>query len=668
MVGTSLRAWLVVVALCLSSGAVAGDRRMTLADLGSVVDISDVSLSPDGRQIILVTSRADYVDNRSVRSLLLLDMATGVQRELAPTRPGIGSPKWSPTGDRIAWLDAAEGEASQIHVMSLADSVVSVVSNVAEGIHAFGWSPDGRAFAFLSRKTIPARTGAERHNKSFEVRDNDYLANGATAADYLGLLSIDSGQVRQLSTGPQSVKRFVWLPDGQSLVLLTAPGLHSAGFLDGSLEMVDLRTGSQRVIAAASDMRAAPLHTLYTVSPDGTRIVVGRARGAEPDFRANGIASMPVAGGGFRPLTAAIDRSFREWEFAWLPDGNRFMATAADGTREAAWVFSPHEAARRIDLGALTSLLFVSASRTGALAFVGMAPQRAAEVYYMASATAKPRQLTRFNEHLAGLDLGRIDTVRWQRDGFEQDGVLIYPPGFRKGKKYPLVLHIHGGPMSSSDESFSAFDQWLAAQGWLVFSPNYRGSRSVGDAFQRAIINDAAEGPGRDVMAGVEAVKALGIVDEERIAISGWSYGGYLTAWLTAHHHIWRAAVAAAPVTDWFDSYSLSDVNTSFGYGLGGSPWLDGNAANYWRQSPMAHAQRIRTPTLILSNTGDSRVPVSQSYKLYRALKDNNVTVQFIAYPLAGHSPADPVHRRDWYRRWLGWISEHFAATGDRSE
>jgi len=126
--------------------------------------------------------------------------------------------------------------------------------------------------------------------------------------------------------------------------------------------------------------------------------------------------------------------------------------------------------------------------------------------------------------------------VTWDGpDGFKQNGVLVYPPDYEEGHRYPLVLNIHGGPMGTSNEAFNTFNQIMAAQGWLVFSPNYRGSASQGKAFQSAVINDAGDGPGRDVMSGVEVLKERGIVDEARVAVSGWSYGGYMTAWLTAH-------------------------------------------------------------------------------------------------------------------------------------
>ena len=160
-------------------------------------------------------------------------------------------------------------------------------------------------------------------------------------------------------------------------------------------------------------------------------------------------------------------------------------------------------------------------------------------------------------------------------------------------------------------------------------------------------------------MAGVEAVKKLGFVDESKIAVSGWSYGGAMTVWLIGHYHIWKAAVAGAAATDLNENYNLSVINVTWRYLFKGSPWVGGNRKDYVAQSPIASASQIKTPTLILSDTGDSRVPITESYQLYHALKDNGVTVKFVAYPVPGHFPGDPVRRRDVFSRWLGWLDQY---------
>jgi dipeptidyl aminopeptidase/acylaminoacyl peptidase len=244
-------------------------------------------------------------------------------------------------------------------------------------------------------------------------------------------------------------------------------------------------------------------------------------------------------------------------------------------------------------------------------------------------------------------------------DGFKEDGIVTYPPGFSSREKYPLVLYVHGGPRSASKEAFSVFAQLIAGKGWVVFEPNYRGSDNLGSQFEAAIWNDAGSGPGRDVMSGVAELKKRGFVDESRVAVTGWSYGGYMTTWLLGHYKGWKAAIAGAAVTDWLDQYNLGDANVRRADGFGGSPYVGANMRAYVEQSPITYADRITAPTLILSDVGDYRVPVTQSYRLYHELKDRGVTTQFFAYPIGGHSPADPVRMRDVYKRWIGWLSEY---------
>jgi dipeptidyl aminopeptidase/acylaminoacyl peptidase len=160
-------------------------------------------------------------------------------------------------------------------------------------------------------------------------------------------------------------------------------------------------------------------------------------------------------------------------------------------------------------------------------------------------------------------------------------------------------------------------------------------------------------------MSGIDAVKKLGFVDESKIAVTGWSYGGYMTSWLIGHYQIRKAALAGAPITDWNEEYNLSDIGWYWRYVCKGSPWAGGNMKDCVAQSPITYATQIKTPTLIMSDTGDARVPIAPSYQLYHALKDNGVPVKFIAYPVAGHFSDDPVRYQDVYRRWLDWLGQY---------
>jgi dipeptidyl aminopeptidase/acylaminoacyl peptidase len=328
------------------------------------------------------------------------------------------------------------------------------------------------------------------------------------------------------------------------------------------------------------------------------------------------------------------------------------------------WLQPLNGAPKKLALGDVnpTWMFWIDAyvGRKGEIAFTGATPTQPSEVYYMASANDTPRRLTNFNQNIAALKLGKAEKLEWEGpDSFHEDGVVIYPPDFDKEKKYPLVLVIHGGPTAASITGFTFFPQFLASRGYIVFSPNYRGSDNLGNVYQRAIWNDAGDGPGRDVIAGLDALKKLGNIDENNIGVSGWSYGGYMTSWLIGHYSIWKAAMAGAPVTDLYDEYNLSDGNVTTRYSFKGSPFVGDNLKDYRAQSPITYAANIKTPTLILHDTGDARVTITQSYQLFHALKDNNVPVKFFAYPVSGHSPGDAVRQMDVYKRWADWMDQH---------
>lgn len=653
------RSGAVFLLAAVLSPLAAQERTLTIDDIRLEVGIGGPTLSPDGRQAVIVRSTRNYDENRYDQTLILVDVASGHQRALTPHRPGVGGPVWSPSGEWIAFADeAAEGEGRQVFILPMAGGEARQVTRAADGVAGYDWSADGRAIFYTTRDSTVPLEGEERHNRSFEVGLNSYLTRAAPRSRHVWRVPLDGGDPERLTSGPEHIAGFRVSPDGRMLALEVTPSAHTGERIRTTIRFLDLTTGETR------DLAEPPPAYLGSFSPDGRYLAFARSRGPEPYFHPNGIFLAPVAGGSTIDVTAGLDRNLGA--VAWLPDSRAILVSGPDRTAGAIWHQSLDGPAKRMDLGDL----HVGRKEIGpdsVLVFVARGSRRPTELYAMKLGDGEPRRLTSFNDTIAEMRLARVETVSWDGpDGFRQDGVLLYPPGYERGRRYPLVLNIHGGPMGTSIEAFNMFNQILAAQGWLVFSPNYRGSGSQGQAFQSAVIDDAGDGPGRDVMSGVEVLRARGIVDEDRIAVSGWSYGGYMTAWLTAHYDGWAAAVAGAAVTDWFDWYSMADMNVWAGFGLGGSPWLNDNAMNYWRQSPMAYAHRIRTPTLILSTTGDERVTVSQSYKLYHALRDNGVEVRFIAYPVSGHFPPDPVHQRDVYRRWLQWIADHFAGAGGK--
>ena len=532
------------------------------------------------------------------------------------------------------------------------------VSNSKTDVRSFDWRPDGQAFVYSAVEEAPKREGDERHNRSFEA-DVNYLATEPPRSSHLWLVLAEGGGEKRLTSGAWSVIGFPrWSPDGKRIAIDYQPGASERFFQDQASRVVDAETGT--LIPLSGRER---LDSSIGFSPNGKYFAYAWPRDGDTRFGAE-IWVMPATGGPARNLTRSLDSRAVA---VWAHDSQSLYVFTEQGTSNVmSW--QPLEGpARRLDAGRLGGFFSASVSKGGRLALVASEPDRPVELYYKETPDSPPQRLTDFNSQIAALELGRQEPIRWRGpDNFEMDGIVTYPPGYEADKRYPLVLDIHGGPRGASTLGFRARAQWLAAHGWLVFEPNYRGSSNLGNAFQAAIWNDAGVGPGRDVMSGVEVLIRNEIADPARMAVSGWSYGGYLTVWLLGNYpDRWRAGVAGAAVTDHLDQYVLSDIHSNVATYYGGSPFTDAKRFQAYRdQAPITYASKIKAPTLILSNTGDNRVPITESYMLYHLLRDRGVKTKFVAYPVNGHQPPDPIHQRDVNRRWAEWIREHFAADG----
>ena len=649
----------------------AAKPRATTDDLMRTVGISDPQLSPDGKSIACLVSRPNVAEDRFDSEIVLVDVASGKQRPLTFERHHVNAPRWSPSGDRLAFLDdAPTGEKKepmpQIWVLPMDGGDARRITSSPTGVQSFAWRPDGGAFAFVAEDEKPVRKDRAKHEDAFEVGNLDYLAKEFPQASHVWLIDAAGGTPKRITAGGWSLPTYEppgpvpsplsWSPDGKQL-LITRQETPVYGDNDLTrVHVVDVATGAARPLTKNAKFEFTPLF-----SPDGSRVAYWYPR--DGDYAGvNDIYVVNASGGDPVDATRGIDRSF--FRQLWMPDGKALLVSGHDATSTAIWLQPLGGAARKLDLGEISPSwsywVDMNVGRDGAIAFTGSEPYRARELYYMSSVDAKPRRLTSFNDWATELDLGKVERVTWKNDGFEEDGVVVYPPDFQPDKKYPLVLLIHGGPQAGSVRTLSIAAQAMAAKGWIVFSPNYRGSDNLGNAYEHAIYNDAGAGPGRDVMAGVNALKKRGFVDESRIAVSGWSYGGYMTSWMSGHYDIFKAAVAGAAVNNFVHEYALSDNNVTVRYSFEGSPYNAKTAKAWIAQSPITYAHAIKAPTLIITDTGDTRVPATQSFEMYHALKDNGVETKFVAYPVGGHFPGDPIRTADVYRRWIEWIDVHF--------
>jgi dipeptidyl aminopeptidase/acylaminoacyl peptidase len=660
---------LVLLTPLPSQRALAQTRHIELNDFAKITSVSDPQISPDGKTVVFVVARPNVEQDRIDREFVLIDIATGAQHVLTYDRKGVGSPRWSPSGDRLAFV-AADGSGKdakpQVFVLPMTGGEARKITDAPNGIEQLAWRPDGKEIAYVTSDEPENKKEIEKHHDAFEVGDNDFLATEAAMPSHIWILPAEGGKAKRLTSGAWSLPKSAppsppaspisWSPDGQWLLFTRQEHPHQGDADLTTLQVLNVETGATHKLTNHEKFESFGLF-----SPDGSRVAYWYPRDGDPNNE-NEIFVTQTAGGDGSDATRAIDRDLLR--VIWMPDGNSLLVGGHDGTQTSLWLQPLAGAAKKLLLGDISPswLFWVDAyvGRKGEIAFTGSTPTQPSELYYMASANDKPRRLTDFNHEIASLALGKAERFEWKAsEGFQEDGVLFYPPEFQKDRKYPLVLIIHGGPTASTTTQFNFLSQLMATHGYVVFSPNYRGSDNLGNAYQRAIWNDAGDGPGRDVIAGIDALKKRGFVDETRIGVTGWSYGGYMTSWLIGHYQIWKAAMAGAPVTDLYDEYNLADGNVSARYSFKGSPYVGENLKDYRAQSPITFAAQMKTPTLIMHDTGDARVTITQGYSLYHALKDNGVPVKFIAYPVAGHFPGDPVRAMDVDRRWVEWMDQY---------
>jgi dipeptidyl aminopeptidase/acylaminoacyl peptidase len=640
-------------------------RAITLDDFAKIVTISSPAISHDGTRIAAVISRVNMKDDRHDTQLVLVNVKTGAQQPLTFDRLGVGDPQWSPDDARIAFLAEAEtgkdkAKKGQVFVLAMSGGDAQKITDASQGVEQFAWSPDGASIAYATPDPPDEKALAQKED-SFEMGDDGLFTSAAPRPQHIWIVKADGSGNRRLTSGTWSLPASApnvggppplsWSRDGQWIVFprRATPSIGDAD--QSTIWAVNAQTGQLRKLTTHEKFENAPLF-----SPDGSEVSYAFPRDGEPGMLTDMYVA-PAAGGDGNDVTTDVDLDINEAK--WMPDGKSLLLEADQGTRRYLWIQTLGGGAKKLSLGDLEPSAFAIGPQ-GEIAFVASTDDRPSDLYYVASADAQPRKLTDVNAWMDQLALGKDEGFDWHGpNNFDEDGVVTYPAGYDASKKYPLVLEIHGGPSSASIEGFNSFGQYLAAQGFIVFEPNYRGSTNLGNAYAKAIYGDSGDGPGRDVMAGIAALEKHASIDESRIGVSGWSYGGYMTTWMIGHYHIWKTAVAGAPVTDFVNQYDWADNNVGRKYIYSGSPWVGNNMAKYREASPITYVGDVTTPLLLLHDVRDPRVSITNSFEFFHALRDRGQPVKFIAFPVVGHFPPDPVHQIQVYSDWSGWMVEH---------
>ena len=666
--------YLFIALINVFSFQLLAQKKFELSDLHKLNSLTDPQISPDGKSVLIVVSKPDTISNKNKSFIYRVDLGTGGTQQLTFERASVSFPRWSPIGNSIAFITSDGTGKGQLFVLSLNGGEAKKITSSPTGVQQFAWSPDASTIAFVQEDEITNKKEIEKGYDAFEIKYNSMFLNKKPIQSHIWLISANSGEAKRLTSGNWTIPNAAafgatpaplsWSPNGK-LIAFTSEETPYSGEIVSYVKTVEIATGKiSRITAKQVEKEAMHLEHRPAFSPDGKSIAY--------QFQLNNVGYgsdvyfTSALGGAEKNLTTPIDRCFFKHE--WSADSKGIFTAANDGNTVSLWMQSLNGITKKIDLNNLCIAgaywYQFNIGKNNSIALIASSPQSPQELYYLPNAESSPKKITNFNEEVKSISFGKQETFSWKSDEFTPNGILTFPPDFDSTKKYPLVLEIHGGPRSTSKESFNPSVQLKAAQGYIVFQPNYRGSDNMGYRFSESINGDAGEGPGRDVMSGLAQLKKRSYIDTTRIAVTGWSYGGFMTTWLIGKYQGWKCAVAGAAVTDWIAQYTQGDKGQMYRYeqGKGASPFTDKKVKENWiKNSPITYAESVKTPTLILSNTGDERVPISQSYTYFRALQDNNVESKFITFPITGHIPTDPIRSKEMNRYILDWLHTYLS-------
>jgi len=633
--------------------------------LGSVHFFSEVAISPDGRRVVygsvLTGKRRGAEIDVSALWIVNADDGSGAARLTAC--PGSVCDEhgaaWSPDGTQLAFVTTDAKEQTQIAVADAAGRGVKTITRAHGPLDTPRWSPDGKRIAFLYSEGAPKTPGPLNPL----ARDEGVLSS-TVYEQRLAVISMDGGDATLLGPADLNIYEYDWSPDGKRFVVTAAHGSGDDNWWSAELDLIDAHSGAVAMLAKPQLQIASPRW-----SGDGTRIAYIGGIMSDEAVTGGDIYVMPVAGGAPVDVTRGLAASVQT--FTWNPSASRIMATEfAAGEEVLATIDvdsrSQREVWRAPQMIWANSLLGLAPGDAG----ISLSKDAAFSAVIRQSYTSAPevetgppgnwKAITEANARVRPIT-GKATNVSWRSERFNVQGMLIEPPSVEPGRRYPLVVEVHGGPAYAHYPIFPArrgsFDAVLASQGYFVFKPNPRGSYGQGEAFTEANVKDFGYGDLRDVLSGLDAVQKTAPIDPERIGITGWSYGGYMTMWALTQTDRFKAAVSGAGISDWLSYYGTNNIDTWMIPYFGASVYDDPKI--YERSSPIAFIKNVHAPTLIVGGDRDAEVPITQSYEYWNALRRLGVKTEFVVYPDEGHFFFKRSDQIDVMSRLVNWFNTY---------
>ncbi|MBI2502369.1 MAG: S9 family peptidase [Candidatus Latescibacteria bacterium] len=622
-------------------------KPLSIPDLFALRAVSDPQISPDGQWVAYVVTEADLQENGYNSDIYLVPVQGGESFRLTNSPKRDDSPRWSPDGRWIAFL-SDRGEKDQVYLIRPFGGEAEKLTQAKAGVSAFAWSPEGERIAYLT-EDVPSEEEEKEKKEKGDVR----VVGQDHRMAHLHVIDLKTRKARRLTRGRFHVTGLAWSPDGRRLAFCHQPTPLADEMFRVGLSVISASGSRPRRLIPGRGGLSSPAW-----SPDGRWIAFQRA---EQWLDSVHICLVSPAGGAVRDLTPRLEDLTLGTGMAWSPESKALYFPLGQGTSVQLCRARLSGRVEQLTAGGQVHGPLSLAQERGLMAFIRQDGTSPPEVYVSPASRLQPRKLTDHNPQLKNHRLSRKELVRWQSpDGTRVEGLLIRPVGYRAGQRYPLLVYVHGGPASVFTNAFNSAVgdrypiQVFAARGYALLLPNPRGSAHYGERFRRANVRDWGGGDLADILSGVDLLVDRGLADPERLGILGWSYGGYLTGWAITQTNRFRAASFGAGLANLVSMYGQTDIPGFLERYFEALPWDE--VETYMKHSAIAHAGRIRTPTLIQHGDQDVRVPLPQAGELYQALKRRRIPVEFAIYPRQGHALSEPKLVRQVMERNLAWF------------